>query len=162
MGRHDSARVATGLRGWRKHPQQDCRDMVRNHVCCPGPWASHPESSGVLGTPPPPPRPPPAPQCLYSEGTRASQFPSAALAHIPGALGCLQFTQASASTFAFLRRSTGATTHLSMPSRWAPLPQVGSQAPSSGSCVVLQRIRPQVLADDLGRNTGQRGTGPVC
>lgn len=74
----------------------------------------------------------------------------------------LQLTQASLSTFAFLRRSTGATTHLSTPSRWAPLPQVRSRAPSSGSRIVLQRVRPQVLADDLGRNTGQRGTGPVC
>lgn len=27
-------------------------------MCCPGPWASHPESSGVLRTPPPPPGPP--------------------------------------------------------------------------------------------------------
>lgn len=130
--------------------------MVKNHVCCPGHWDSHPQCLGAQN----------APACLHAVGTRASQFPFAALTHIPGALGYLQFTQAWFSTFAFLRRLTGATTHLSMPSRWAPpLQWVCSPAPCSGSCicgVVLQRIGPQVLTDDLGRNTGQRGTEPVC
>ena len=49
-------------------------------------------------------------------------------------------------------------THMSAPSPWAPHRQVLLSVPSPAAClpgVVLQGIGPQVLADDLGGQTGQ-------